>query len=111
MNSLFSGKRHRVPRDLFGRVDAMDLERVLGDIQTDRGNLHVDGLPNVIRMQRSPYGTSLRKRAPSITLNCDIGWCPRHGSFTPETGRGMWGKARQLRGSVIGSGFVFQRQS
>jgi hypothetical protein len=29
--------------DLFSRVDAMDLEHVLGDIQTDRGNLHVDG--------------------------------------------------------------------
>jgi hypothetical protein len=29
--------------DLFGRVDAMDLEHVLGDIQTDRGNLYVDG--------------------------------------------------------------------
>ena len=28
--------------DLFSRVDAMDLEHVLGDIQTDRGNLHVD---------------------------------------------------------------------
>jgi hypothetical protein len=29
--------------DLFSRVDAMDLEHVLGDIQTDRGTLHVDG--------------------------------------------------------------------
>ena len=29
--------------DLLGRVDAVDLEHVLGDIQTDRGNLHVDG--------------------------------------------------------------------
>src|SRR5207344_206402 len=28
--------------DLFSRVDAMDLQHVLGDIQTDRGNLHVD---------------------------------------------------------------------
>ena len=25
------------------RVDAMHLEHVLGEIQTDRGNLHVDG--------------------------------------------------------------------
>ena len=29
--------------DLFGRIDAVDPEHVLGDIQTDRGNLHVDG--------------------------------------------------------------------
>jgi hypothetical protein len=29
--------------DFFGRVDAVNLEYVLGDIQTDRGNLHVDG--------------------------------------------------------------------
>jgi hypothetical protein len=29
--------------DLFSRVDARDLEHVLSDIQTDRGNLHVDG--------------------------------------------------------------------
>src|SRR5580700_2159883 len=28
--------------DLFSRVDAMDLEHVLGDIQTDRCNLHWD---------------------------------------------------------------------
>jgi hypothetical protein len=45
--------------DLFGRVDPVNLEHVLGDIQTDRGNLHVDGSPHVIRSQRSPYGTSL----------------------------------------------------
>jgi hypothetical protein len=29
--------------DLLGRIDAMNLENVLRDIQTDRGNLHVDG--------------------------------------------------------------------
>jgi hypothetical protein len=29
--------------DLLLRVDAMNLENVFGDIQTDRGNLHVDG--------------------------------------------------------------------
>ena len=29
--------------DLLGRIDAVNLEYVLGDIQTDRGNLHVDG--------------------------------------------------------------------
>ena len=29
--------------DLLGRVDPVNLEHVLGDIQTDRGNLHVEG--------------------------------------------------------------------
>ena len=29
--------------DLFGRVDPVDLEHVLGDIQADRRNLHVEG--------------------------------------------------------------------
>ena len=29
--------------DLLGRIDPVDLEHVLGDIQTDRGNLHVEG--------------------------------------------------------------------
>jgi hypothetical protein len=36
--------------DLLGRVDPVNLEHVLGDIQTDRGNLHVDGSPHVIRL-------------------------------------------------------------
>jgi len=29
--------------DLLGDIDAVDLKHVLGDIQTDCGNLHVDG--------------------------------------------------------------------
>jgi hypothetical protein len=29
--------------DLLGRINAVDLEHVLRDIQTDCGNLHVDG--------------------------------------------------------------------
>ena len=29
--------------DLLGRIDAVDLKHVFGDIQTDRGNLHVGG--------------------------------------------------------------------
>src|SRR3974377_606036 len=36
--------------DFFGRVDAVDLEHVLGKIQTNRGNLHVDGSSHVIRL-------------------------------------------------------------
>ena len=39
--------------DVFGRVDPVNLEHVLGDIQTDRGNLHVDGSPHVIRLRRT----------------------------------------------------------
>src|SRR4029077_9673751 len=34
--------------DLLGRVNAVNLE-LLGDIQTNRGNLHVNGSPDVIR--------------------------------------------------------------
>jgi hypothetical protein len=44
---------------LFLAVDAMDLKHVLGDIQTDRGNLHLDGSPQCDSLQRSPYGTSM----------------------------------------------------
>jgi hypothetical protein len=45
--------------DLFGSVDPVNLEYILSDIQTDRANLHVDGPPHVIRLRRSPYGTSM----------------------------------------------------
>src|ERR1700674_3214344 len=37
----------------------MNLKRVLGDIQTDRGNLHLDGSPHVIRPRRSHDGTAM----------------------------------------------------
>jgi putative tryptophan/tyrosine transport system substrate-binding protein len=37
----------------------MNLKHVLGDIQTDRGNLHLEGSPHVIRLRRSLYGTSM----------------------------------------------------
>jgi hypothetical protein len=34
------------PNDnLLDRIDTVDLKHVLGDLQTDRGNLHVDGSP------------------------------------------------------------------
>ena len=39
--------------DFLDRVDAVNLEYVLGDIQTDRGNLHADGSSHVIRLQRT----------------------------------------------------------
>jgi hypothetical protein len=44
--------------DLLGRINAVNLEHVLGEIQTDRGNLHVDG-SSCDSSQRSPYGNSL----------------------------------------------------
>src|SRR6266436_5479181 len=39
--------------DLLGRVNAVNLKHVLGDIQTDRGSLHVDDSPDVIRLRRT----------------------------------------------------------
>jgi hypothetical protein len=45
--------------DLLGRVDAVNLEYVLGDIQTDRGNLHGDGSPHVIRLRRTTLWHSM----------------------------------------------------
>jgi hypothetical protein len=40
--------------DLLGRIDAVDLKHVLGDIQTSGGDLYVDG-SKAIRLQPSPY--------------------------------------------------------
>ena len=45
--------------NLLGRINTVNLEYVLGDIQSDRGDLHVDGSPDVIRSQRLPYGSSM----------------------------------------------------
>jgi hypothetical protein len=45
--------------NLLGRVDAVNLEYVLGDIQTDRGHLHVDGSPHVIRLRRTTLWHSM----------------------------------------------------
>jgi hypothetical protein len=39
----------KVKRGLLVSVGAVDLKHVLGDIQPDRGNLHLDGSPHVIR--------------------------------------------------------------
>src|SRR5262245_18269532 len=56
---LFEECQHRaapelLPNDhLFGRVDPVNRKHVLGNIQTDRGNLHVDGSPHVIRFRRN----------------------------------------------------------
>jgi len=40
-------------------INAMHLEDVLGDIQTDCANLRVDDPSDVVRCQRSPSGTSM----------------------------------------------------
>jgi hypothetical protein len=45
----------------------MDLKNVLGEIKTDRGNLHLDGSPQVIRHNDHPMALRCRERAPSTT--------------------------------------------
>jgi hypothetical protein len=37
----------------------VNLEYVLGEIQTDRGNFHVDGSPHVIRLRRTTLWHSM----------------------------------------------------
>jgi hypothetical protein len=50
----------------------VNLEHVLGDIQTDRGNLHVDGSPHVIRFDEPPYGTAMPGAGASTTSNSEV---------------------------------------
>ena len=57
-----------LPNDhLLGRVDPVNLKHVFGDIQTDRGDLHVDG--SLMRFDRNDHPRALRcwERAPSTT--------------------------------------------
>src|ERR1022692_4543376 len=67
--------------DLLSRVDAVNLEHVLGDIQTDRGNMHVDGSPHVNRLttitlwhidagsgRRPPHQTQTRSISKTSSL-------------------------------------------
>src|ERR1035437_8162744 len=57
--------------DFLGRVDAVNLEYVLGEIQTDRGNLHVDVLLHVIRLTTITLwhlDAGSRRRPPHQTL-------------------------------------------
>jgi len=58
-------------------IDAVDLEYVLGDIQTDRGNLHLDGSPHVICLRRSLMALRCRERAPSTTPLADETGLPK----------------------------------
>ena len=83
--SIFDRRSGFVENNLIICIDAMNLEHVLGNIDADRVNLHVDGPLNVIRLQRSPYGTSMpgagavhhirlsgamEKYPPGATENC-----------------------------------------
>jgi len=60
--------------DFLGRVDPVNLEQVLGDIQPDRANLHLDGSPHV-----------RRERAPSTTSKADIAMQKGDFRFTPKS--------------------------
>src|SRR5215475_14196167 len=61
--------------DPLALVDAVDLEYVLRDIQTDRGNLHADGSPHVIRLRRTTlwhFDAASGRRPPHQKLSS--GW-------------------------------------
>jgi hypothetical protein len=58
--------------DLLGRIDAVDLKHVLGDIQTDCGNLHVERLPDVVCSNDHLTAIRRRERAPSTTSSSDL---------------------------------------
>src|SRR5215216_3579843 len=58
-------------RDVLGRVNAVDLKYVLRDVQTDRGNLHVDGSPPCDSSQRTTlwhFDARSGRRPPHQTL-------------------------------------------
>ena len=58
-----------LPNDnLLGRIDAVDLEHVLGDIQPDP----CGRLPDVIRCNDHPKAIRRRERAPSTTSEAVI---------------------------------------
>jgi hypothetical protein len=59
--------------DLLGPVNAVNLEHVLVDIQTNRGDLHVDGSSEVIRLRR----TTLWNQALSTTSRGDLNRCSK----------------------------------
>jgi hypothetical protein len=58
--------------DLLGRINAEYLEHVLGEIQTNRGNLHVDAPSCDSSNNDHPMALRCRERAPFTTSNPDI---------------------------------------
>jgi len=74
--------------DLLGRVDAVNLEYVLGDIQTDRGNLHVDGSPHVIRLRRTTLWHSMPGAGVVHHINRDQTRCNIIGAKKKDRQRG-----------------------
>jgi hypothetical protein len=70
---------------LLSRIDAVDLKHVLGDIQTDCSNLHVDG--SLMWFVANDHLTAIRRRerAPSTTsipdLDCDAAKTVRGARF------------------------------
>src|SRR5271169_719407 len=71
--------------DLLVGVDAVNLKHVLGDIQTDRGNLHLDGSPHVIRTTITLMALRCRERAPSTASKPASGFGAR---MSPSAGSG-----------------------
>ena len=67
-------------------VDAVDLKHVLGDIQPDRGNLHPDGSPHVIRLRRSLYGTSMPGAGAVHHIKSRLTHCKKDRSTVPFPG-------------------------
>ena len=61
----------------------MHLEDVLGDIQTDCANLHVDDPSDVIRYQRSPYGTSMPREGVVHYIKLGLEQVQRCASASP----------------------------
>src|SRR3974390_136797 len=59
--------------DIANAIHAVHLEYVLGEINADGANLHVDDPPPVIRVQRSPFWhIRCRERASSTTSNSTV---------------------------------------
>ena len=93
--------------DPLGRVDPVNLKHVLCDIQTDRGNLHVDGSPQCGALRRNhPMALRCRERAPSTTSianSCTAKYPPAspplrtRGGFATKSGRAVTRPVRPLR--------------
>ena len=61
-------------------IDAMNLKNMfLGDIQTDRGNLHVDGSPQCGAFRRN-HPMALRCRERAVAVGTEITLRPPHRS-------------------------------